>query len=124
MNDFINFSKDEADNSFRGEFTMQTNPPQPRVQYIPTVNGVEITPEKPSPVPVPPPIVVKEKAKQIYPSQMNKTELMECGEGYGLELTEDMTKKVMLAKIREVKKNGNIEDSDKGGASEDRDNNR
>ena len=123
MNDFTDFSKDEADNNFRGEFTMETNPPQPRVQYIPTVNGVAITPEKPSPIPVPPPVVVKKKAKQKYPSLMNKPELIEYGEKYGLGFTEDMTKKGMQAKIREVKKNGNIEDPDKSGTSEDRDNN-
>jgi len=122
MNDFINFSKDEADNNFRGEFTMETNPPQPRVQYIPTVNGVAITPEKPSPKPIPPPVVVKEKIKQIYPVFMNKADLIEYGDKHGLELTEDMTKKAMQAKIREVKKNGNIEDSDKGGTPQDRHN--
>ena len=79
MNDFTDFSKDEADNSFRGEFTMETNPPQPRVQYIPTVNGVPITPEKPSPVAVPPPVIVKERKKPIYPVFMNKSELIEYG---------------------------------------------
>ena len=116
MNDFIKFSNDEADNSFRGEFTMQTNPPQPRVQYIPTVNGVPITPEKPSPVPVPPTPPVKVKAKQVYPSLMNKTELIECGKGYGLELTEDMTRKIMQKKISEAKTNVNTAHPDKGGS--------
>ena len=114
MNDFTDFSKDEADNKFRGEFTMETNPPQPRVQYIPTVGGVPITPEKPSPVPVPPTPPVKAKTKQIYPSLMNKAELIECGRGYGLELTEDMTRKIMQGKIREAKKDVNTKNLDKG----------
>ena len=123
MNDFIEFSKDATDNTFRGEFTMETGIPQPQhVQYIPTVNGVPITPEKPSPVPVPPPVVVKAKPKQIYPSLMNKAELIECGEGYGLELTEDMTKKIMLGKIGEAKKNVNTTKSDKSVPPQDRNN--
>jgi len=117
MNDFIEFSKDATDNTFRGEFTMETNPPQPRIQYIPTIAGVPITPEKPSPKPIPPPVKVKVRAKQIYPSLMNKPELIECGEGYGLELTEDMTKKIMLGKINEAKKHGNTTHSNKGGIS-------
>lgn len=117
MNDFTDFSKDEADNNFRGEFTMQTGIPQPKVQYIPTVNGVPITPEKPSPVPVPPAPPVKKKPKQKYPSLMNKGELIECGRGYGLELTEDMTRKTMQAKIIEAKKDVNTENPDKGGSS-------
>ena len=109
-NDFTDFSKDESDNAFRKEFNMETgqlHPPQPRVQYIPTVAGVPITPEKPSPKPAPPPVEVKEKVKQIYPSLMNKTELIECGKQYGLQLTEDMAKKTMQSKIKEAKKNGN-----------------
>ena len=122
MNDFIEFSKDASDNTFRGEFTMETNPPQPRVQYIPTINGVPITPEKPSPVAVPPPVVVKEKPKQIYPSLMNKAELIEEGEKCNLVLTEDMTRKIMLGKIREAKKNVNTTNSDKSVPSQDRNN--
>ena len=123
MNDFIEFSKDSTDNTFRGEFTMETNPPQPRVQYIPTVAGVPITPEKPSPVAVPPPVVVKPRIKQIYPSLMNKEELIECGEKYGLQLTENMTRKIMKDKISEAKKHGNISNPDSSGTSEDRDSN-
>lgn len=96
---------------------MQTNPPQPRVQYIPTVNSVPITPERPSPKPIPPPVEVKQKVKQVYPSLMNKAELMEEGERYGLDLTKDMTRKIMRDKIREAKKNGNIAHSNQGGIS-------
>ena len=115
MNDFIKFSKDEADNNFRGEFTMTTGLPQ-KVQYIPTIAGVPITPEKPSPKPVIPPVVVIERGtvKQKYLSVMNKGQLIEVGNDYGLEFTSDMTRKIMQDKINEAKKNGNGTGVNKG----------
>lgn len=111
-NEFAEFSKDTSDNDFRDEFTMDAGmpkkplppKPQPRVQYIPTVNGVPIVNEEP----LPEIIMEKVKAvvKQKYISIMNKTQLIEVGRAYGLSLVEDMTRKIMQFKIREAKEYG------------------
>ncbi len=46
-------------------------------------------------------VIEKEPEAKKYPSQMNKEELAVFGKDIGLELSEDMTKKEMLAAVND-----------------------
>lgn len=51
----------------------------------------------------------QEQDSQKYPSQMNKTELVDFGNGIGLELDMEMSKREMLRSINESMKTGGTE---------------
>ena len=91
------------------------------VQYIPTIEGKPVAKyvEEVGASVSSPAIVEIESSKPAkkFPSLMNKSELIEFGEGIGLQLDNSMKRPEMLATIRKAKKNGNGTGVNKGSVS-------